>query len=307
MGQRGQWPLRRFDYINLAERVGRTASFLGPQLWRTGKYIHKKLQERNSELAQETKAEKENKKSKSLFTKLGLKGAPKTTKRKGTKRKMPRHYGSRLTRRRQIRGRTPLTKFRRKTGGSMRSFRRHLNAVLEWKYHASTQIDAAVTPAGNVLDLCIVTQGAAESQRIGNELNMSSIRIRGHLYGNTAATLPAQVRLVMFQWVPIGAPTVSDILKVIVSLETEAFWNRDTADMYKIRWNRTFKVSNVVASGEFNQLFDKKVVIPYEDRTVKFNVGTSNATGKMYIIAITNAITNAPTISWEAVMNYSDP
>lgn len=189
----------------------------------------------------------------------------------------------------------------------MAAFRSALNKVIEWKRLAGTVSNLATTNTGILSDLCVIAQGQQIDERIGNELNMSSVRIRGHLYGNAAASIPAFVRIVAFQWVPIIAPAVSDILRITAALETEAFWNRDTADMYKIRWNRTFKLSANTASGNFAIAFDKKIVIPYPDRTVKYNVGSTNGTGKMYLLYITNAVTNTPTISFESVTNYSDP
>lgn len=307
---RQRWPVRAFDYVNLGERVLRTGSFLYPGISKAFKKGHNLLQGRNRDITQ--------KPYRRHTRKPKFANAANSTRTNSTRVTKPsmvfrRNFRSRRTfHTAPIRGRARLTAFRRSTfrggrGSTARTVRHMMNRVVEWKHKTQNQLNVGITTAGTILDLSVIAQGQTDQTRIGDQLNMASMSFRGHVYGNIADTVPRNVRLIAFQWNNDTAPAVADILIVTAGLETSATYNTDNARMYKIRYDRVFKTNNVVASGQFMQNIKRKVVIPYDDRKVKYSAGGTAGTGKMYWLQISTAGANFPSLSVEWKINFSDP
>lgn len=102
-----------------------------------------------------------------------------------------------------------------------RYVKKKINEYLEPKYHDMQRTNQTITNAGETNCLTRVVQGAADTNRIGDKITLSSIKVRLWISGDNSATgfYAPQVRVIFYQWHPIfdsttqqTAPAISTIL-----------------------------------------------------------------------------------------------
>ena len=77
-----------------------------------------------------------------------------------------------------------------------------VNYNVETKYHGVSHTKASMSTTALVQDLCIVPQGVNDYSRIGDEILLSSVRLR--FFFERANTTPSDaynnIRVLLFQW-----------------------------------------------------------------------------------------------------------
>lgn len=183
----------------------------------------------------------------------------------------------------------------------------HEKATTELKYlgygAAAANIDNA---AGNLWQMSSIAVGTGDSQRIGDEVCMRRIEIR---YSLTAATVPRQCRVFVFQWntaydSTATAPTYQKLLAASAyntSNSCNAPYNHDKRETFRVLYDRTHSLSG-------SSVQSSTIVIKKQLKKIKYFAGDTNyGTGQIFMFAVsTDNSLDRPVMSWMGRVYYTD-
>lgn len=150
-----------------------------------------------------------------------------------------------------------------------------------------------------------IAQGSTLSQRNGSKIFMKNIHFKGYAAISTSVTNYTRFTLMLVrdkQQVADTAPSLSDIMTS--STDPESLLNTASLGRYHIIWRKLY-VLRPVSSG--NNIIQIKRTIPIYKST-RYNGGNAGDinTNGLYMVAITDASVNYPTISLNCRLNYQD-
>lgn len=132
---------------------------------------------------------------------------------------------------------TEAVGFDRSRGGLQANSRSAFLAKLRATTKESGYFDVATAgygldTTGTIAQLNAVTQGAANTQRIGKKIIMKSLQCRGGMSGNTTSTVNDVAYMIVYDRRPTGVlPNITDILDTVSSY---AMNNDDNSGRFKI-------------------------------------------------------------------------
>lgn len=189
--------------------------------------------------------------------------------------------------------------------------KRELRKAIEAKHQFGTLPQAAVEWGGFVGDLTPMAQGVTDNQRIGDEVRVSSIQLRGVVYNDgNGVTVDAEntVRLIVFQWhldSQTQAPGVSGILRptdLLTVAAPFAPWNETNRHQFRVLVDRQFTLSK---NGPNAQGFRYNLTKP--TRTIKYNDGATHGEDKIYYALVSDSGADThPHVTMTWAVNYRD-
>lgn len=171
---------------------------------------------------------------------------------------------------------------------------------------------ASVTSSGAVALLTSTTQGLLDvANRIGDEIKLKGLIMRGSIAmgaGTISQDYTNVVRVIIFQWMPSTTPTVTDVLE---SARQDASYNHDKAANYRILCDERYAISALGPSVKIYEMgySFKKAKLPFGiTDSVKYNAGSSTATGHLYLLEISDSSApDHPATTYYIRVSYIDP
>lgn len=189
--------------------------------------------------------------------------------------------------------------------------KRELRKAIEAKHFYWHIVGQSITNAGSTYDVTEMIQGTTDNERVGDEVRISSIQLKGHVYLDINAGAPDStnvVRLIVFQWhldSQTQVPAPSSVLHpadVSAGIGALARWNETNRHQFRVLVDRTFCCSR---GGPNAHAFRYNLTKP--TRTVKFNDGAIHGEEKIYVMLISDSsVITHPVVSMTSQLNYRD-
>lgn len=174
---------------------------------------------------------------------------------------------------------------------------------LEKKYHlvgSSQDIDYS----GSVFALSTITQGDTDLTRDGDSLYLRSINLKGCCQLDVLAT-SAIVRIMVVQWFDDSTPAVSDILSGsylgTVNAPSSSYFH-DQRNKFRVLYDRRVLLND---GNTECQIFDTKYLKPSK-RKIHFTAGTTTGSNKLWLVAVSDSISNLPTMNYVSRITFND-
>lgn len=189
--------------------------------------------------------------------------------------------------------------------------------------HYENNLSVPDTPP-EIVHISGISQGIDTSQRIGNEVNVTSLQFRAILRTNVLQLATSTVRmLIVKDKGPDGAaPSIGQILDTTtISRTTIAPYNRNNSDRFKIIYDKLFSISpngtrdSVDTAGNINAdvliekelNFKKKFKMGHKMKFTGTGSGLSFVASNSLLFIVLGALsTNVPTITIGTRMYYKD-
>lgn len=181
--------------------------------------------------------------------------------------------------------------------------------------HISTALSSSTLQATPLnQSLCLLSQGTATGQRIGNGIRVKRINLRAYVTGSASAVRDVVRVLVVLDNQPNGAaPTVSGAGGVLMATTVEAGYNMDTVShgmgpqRYRVLFDRVIVLNQNMATSTKTAYLKRSwsVDIPV---VYQANAGTiSDLTSKnISVIAFSTTATNQASITGAGQICYID-
>lgn len=174
---------------------------------------------------------------------------------------------------------------------------------------------ATVTTTPTVVHVSQIAQGDDNSNRSGDHVNATRFRFRGTLVNNTASTFQPVVRILVVQNLRQQPDTNADMGQQFTATTIYGF-NLATLGFKNllVYYDKTFTVpiSNETAATPTYQNgrrfieFDMSFKYPFK---ISYNGAATTDIDRngVYVILVGDLSSNAPTATWEALLNFQDP
>lgn len=179
------------------------------------------------------------------------------------------------------------------------------------------------TNAGTIIDLSLLPVGAAQAQREGSIVHVTSVQVKAWFSSKAyaAAGLPGTInscRLIIFQWFPPTTPVGTDILQDSAAYPTVRGYNQNNAGTYQIMYDESVVLTKAGASaaspfGGVDSTWTKLNNFKVTPKEVSLRYSSADATGatgtnKIYFGLYTNTNTAEDILDMIATfkLNYRD-
>jgi len=186
----------------------------------------------------------------------------------------------------------------------------------EHKYFDSGIGTVNYDTTGSRVDLAIIPTGTSVTTRVGKQIQLDSVQIRGTITAGTSSKENCATYLI-YDREPNAAAALPAVTDILVSATSNALTNRDNAPRFKIvrKWNHTVVGSAGIASGDDSavQSVDEFVKLgskyPIKWQAANTDGATaSKVKGNLIFMTLGNNANGAATptgaFSWR--VNYSD-
>ena len=193
-----------------------------------------------------------------------------------------------------------------KTGGLWGLAKKAASGVVKYYLNPEYKFLEAIntiTPVttGKIQPLSIIPQGDQNTQRSGNEIKVTSLLMRATMSKATAAT-STKIRLIIFSDVSSNGalPALADVLQ---TANQDSPINRVNGTRFTVLCDKSYIVDG---STPKKQLYIYKKLQHHIHYLTTDNTNASLGQGQIYLAAITDEATNAPTISYNSRMRFLD-
>lgn len=196
----------------------------------------------------------------------------------------------------------PRKVYRKKRYTSNKTFANKVNAVIkktaekkyvDWSlYKANSNSDLSCTSTGtlvNTTSIASIINGTGENKRIGDEIKLISLEVRGRVYMGASQDFNNITRIIILQWRQAQAE-LSTFWQIIQNFDVGSptilsSYNPTWAGQFRILMDRRFNLSSAGASTiSFRKVFHKL------DKKIKFNsVSGQPIKDEIFIIAISDS------------------
>jgi len=186
------------------------------------------------------------------------------------------------------------------TKSQVRDMIRSLAATREEKWSAFSAVPAAVDYNGIVVSLADIDQGVTDSTRIGDSVYLKDFTI--NLWA-IASAINAWMRIIIFQWLDLSVPTVGDLLLSSggSSASFLSNYNADESLSRRIMFDNLFAL---YPGDGTNKVLSYSGKVPVKD--LQFEGGTTDGRGKIYLLAISSAVSSPPTLGYGSKLTFYD-
>lgn len=168
-------------------------------------------------------------------------------------------------------------------------------------------IQASSNPAysGTLSSLVAINQGDGDGQRTGNSIFVRSVSMKGSVEWNSTQSVPQRLRMMLVidkQQVGDTIPSPSDVLDTTgTSFAPYSMLNDTTVGRFTILKSRMYNVSSEKPVVDFNWNINLR-------HHVRYNGTTSSdiQKGGLYLLLISDAATNGPTVFRFIRVSYHD-
>lgn len=170
--------------------------------------------------------------------------------------------------------------------------RREVYKNVEKKYHIDVNSNQAAGTTATFTKIFKPARGTGDSDRIGDEVNITSIYLGLTLDRHSAPTTVSEhVRMLIFEWKdPSSTPTLATLLQSLAYAVTST-WNHDFRKSYRIIWDQTFTLDKNKESYRVGRFLTKK---PFR---YNFNASsTDGADSQLYFCYFSDNSTENPIV-----------
>lgn len=166
---------------------------------------------------------------------------------------------------------------------------------LKWfGVNASNQV---IDWAGAVISLSSTIQGAGDTNRNGDTLKVTSLSLSYTATNPAVATVGLYeqiLRFIVIRWLPIDTtpPVLGDILNTTAT-KASIFsqYNDDRRDQFNVLYDKSHICAAKQVASTYVPMVAQKFI--KAKQRIEYNAGTSNGTGKLYLIVVSNVDTAA--------------
>lgn len=185
--------------------------------------------------------------------------------------------------------------------------KRYVQGTREHKYFDTPFAVVTIPRAGNVLELTTIAQGLLDTNRIGDNIQPTSLQINLLFSNDLAAGVATWIRFVIFRWkidTNIALPALGNIMQntPASTLAPLSPFNHDQRSQFEVLYDDLFNLDNVY--GSVNKCY--KMLLPLAQKEVKYDAATTTASGHLYSIMISNVAAVLPTATGYIRVNYTD-
>ena len=173
---------------------------------------------------------------------------------------------------------------------TMRDLNAFINRTSEEKYKDVSSSYTVVDYNGALWDLTPISQGTADTERIGDSLAPMKLELRGQVHGADSSN---DMRIILFRWhsdTADVAPTPSKILQstfTSTDLAPYAPYYHDKRDLSTILWDKRICVEGSTSSSNYSVDFECK--LPIRGKNVRFTANSYDGTYKIYLLVISDS------------------
>lgn len=182
--------------------------------------------------------------------------------------------------------------------------KRMITANQEIKYYDLSLIGIPVDHYGVLHDLTPVNQGSTDTDRIGDQLTLRSVAIRGYAQGSSVSTYNV-MRMVLFQWKPNSTPAVGDIMNVLANTNApNSFSKWDLKEQYNVLkdWRILLRGTDYQAQLFYHKISGKKL-----RKKLQFVAGGNSSNNRVYLLVVTDdGASPYPGITYQSRITYTD-
>lgn len=168
----------------------------------------------------------------------------------------------------------------------------------------------------NIVLLNTVSQGTDENQRLGRNIAMKSVQLRGKIQGNSAGVNAIARIMVVYDRQPNKLlPVIADIISATtVASLFSGFSNQNNRDRFAIIMDKSFGVigASTSVSQDAIMTFNKFVKLPNlitnYDNSATTGVITTLTTGSLLFVTIGDTVagTTSPVVTIDARLRFND-
>jgi len=162
--------------------------------------------------------------------------------------------------------------------------------------HIDTDIILASTIFTNTpVNLCIIPEGATESERIGDEVRFKSVTFRLQAQAHLTTPLDAHVRMIIFKWNTTGSPGSNSVLLLDGSTSAPVGQRNITSNKgkYTILYDRSFNI--VDQSSNDHVMFGKTIRLTNKGLW-NGAAGTATLKGQIWLQIKSDLTANGPDV-----------
>lgn len=179
----------------------------------------------------------------------------------------------------------------------------------EWKYGLTSQnVSVGTTPSLFSVHGTISQGSSDESQRIGDEFVIGSMRMRYQLTQNASGNPSQSVRVLVFQYFNANTPAAATILDNTLSKGwIFATYSTDGQSQgYRVLYDKVHTITQQVASTSPNsRLFNLKLR-PGRKKLKYSDDSSTAARNGIWVLLASDEATNTPTFDCQTRLNYMD-
>lgn len=145
-----------------------------------------------------------------------------------------------------------------------------------------------VSTAGTLYELSIPTQGAGDSNRIGDKLELRGLRLRLAFQPGDSVNL---LRMIIFQYrgnSTLHTPAINEVIQSIyVGVDSPlAPFTHDYKNQFGILYDKTYALSSAATP---LIVINKKIKLKYAKKQVAFTAASTNGSNKLYMILVSDS------------------
>lgn len=155
-------------------------------------------------------------------------------------------------------------------------------------------------------------QGTDDSSRIGDKIEPVSLHLKLQMDVPFASTAGHMVRVVIYSWEvdsTAEAPTANALFINDATSGTRMFrsyWNVDRSPSYRVVFDQTFDFASVYNVDSSNIYFEREISLARIKKRIKYTAASTGGTGKLFLSASWQTITNPVNVVAQAMFRYRD-
>jgi hypothetical protein len=190
-------------------------------------------------------------------------------------------------------------------------FQLQMIRALEPKFLDITSIANSVGAGGTIFNLSPVSQGASQSDRIGDFIHTLKLYFNFTLYC-VNSDIVTTIRLIFFRWIPNGtllSPALGNILQNPSAANVLSHFNFQYQQNYRVLKDMHFQASGITVAPTVSSNFGQ-VDMPINlggNKEIEFTPGANLGTNQLYLCAISDSsLTPFPILNFVSRLYFED-
>lgn len=196
----------------------------------------------------------------------------------------------------------------------------------EYKQYSVSQSPVGVydgTVGVNLINVTLITQGVADNNRVGDEINLKWIEVKMFLYNNTSATANAYTffRVIIFQYNYFNnAPKIDELLLTSAAnggttYGTFSSRNIDYLNTYHVLYDKTVKTvlgvpnaSNYASNEAYVKSLNIRVPLKFAKKKIQYLAASTSPANGIWMLITTGqgTVASDPVVSYNVSTGFTD-
>lgn len=190
--------------------------------------------------------------------------------------------------------------------------RQELRATRVLKYIDAILAATSVTAAGTTAALVNIPQGYAQSQRIGDKVELVKLELNALTMTAVNSDVYSHARVVIYRWkenIADTSPTIALLFETPTTNSCFSNMNYENRLLYRVCWDRAFSLAGTsTVPTDKSDHYLRKIRIPLRGKTLQYRLASSSASTDTLCIAYLSdsAATPFPVITFCFRLWYYD-